>query len=341
MKHNLQKELFSKILKNIPEYEPMELISEIDYYGFSKYLADRLGIKKTYSRGINWKHGWIFASPKYIEQFVIDKSARVNFVANMQQQNFLESEGVKSIAVGLPFAYVNQYDIKTNKIKRIPRSLLIMPPHSLPHTDHSFNEEHYVDEILNLKDKFDIIVACVHRSCFDKKLWIKTFEKYNIPVIIGAYSADKNGLLRMSRIFRSFEYMTTNSIGSHVLYASYAGCKVSIYGKYIEYAKSDYFNDSFYKKYPNLLSHNLKYSSYEMVKKNYSFLFNTPYDATTNITWAANQIGEVYVRDVEYIAYIIKWKGLRKYPNILKHKFIDYIKLNKYLYNFIKWFYGV
>lgn len=24
----------------------MELISEIDYYGFSKYLADRLGIKK-------------------------------------------------------------------------------------------------------------------------------------------------------------------------------------------------------------------------------------------------------------------------------------------------------
>ncbi|AHB99256.1 hypothetical protein [Francisella orientalis] len=46
MKYNLQKELFSKILKNIPEYAPMELISEIDYYGFSKYLADRLGIKK-------------------------------------------------------------------------------------------------------------------------------------------------------------------------------------------------------------------------------------------------------------------------------------------------------
>lgn len=336
MKYNLQKELFSEILKNIPEYEPMELISEIDYYGFSKYLADRLGIKKTYSSGINWKHGWIFASPKYIEQFVIDKYTRVNFVANMQQQNFLDSEGVKSIAVGLPFAYVNQYDIKTNKIKRIPRSLLIMPPHSLPYTNHSFDEKRYIDDILKIKDKFDIVVACVHRSCFDKGLWVKIFEKYNIPIIIGADVTDKSGLLRMSRIFRSFEYVTSNTIGSHILYASYAGCKVSIYGQYMEYSKNDYIEDPFYKKFPDLLTYNLQFSSFNSIRQKYAFLFKLPYLAETNIHWAQNEIGQDCMRDINEIANILGWTGYGKYINLLRHGSRSYLEKNKYLYMIIK-----
>ncbi len=167
-----------------------------------------------------------------------------------------------------------------------------MPPHSLPTTSLQWDEETYVESIVEIKKDFDFIVVCLYQSCIDQNLWIKTFDKYDIPWISGASSDDKNALIRMRRLFKSFEYMTTNTIGSHILYASYCGCKVSIYGNYTEYSKDDYKNDTTYKRFPFLLDHDLFYASEKNVKEKYSFLFQQPKNANINLDWARSEIGE-------------------------------------------------
>jgi len=94
--------------------------------------------------------------------------------------------------------------------------------------------------------------VCIHPECYKKGYWIGACEKFKLPYIKGASLNDKNSLMRMYRLFSSFEYMTTCYIGSHVLYAAYCNCKVSIFGKYFEYKKEFFTNDPFYRKYPHI-----------------------------------------------------------------------------------------
>ena len=64
-----------------------------------------------------------------------------------------------------------------------------------------------------------------YRSCLlNSKLyrtnqWIEAFEAYDIPWIMGASIYDRNALARMRSLFGGFEYVTSNMIGSHLVYA--------------------------------------------------------------------------------------------------------------------------
>ena len=162
----------------------------------------------------------------------------------------------------------------------------------MPYTTEKWDEDNYVREICDLKSDFDLIVVCVNPSCEEKKHWITSFEKCGIPCVIGAKIDDKNALIRMHRIFQHFEFMTTNSIGSHVAYAAYSGCKVSIYGTFEEYSEEDVKNNPLYLAYPHVMKHNLTCSTKEIVKSEFPFLFVHPKMADCAVDWANEQLGE-------------------------------------------------
>jgi hypothetical protein len=82
-----------------------------------------------------------------------------------------------------------------------------------------------------------------------------------------------NALTRMRRIFKSFDYITTNSIGSHVAYAAYSGAKVSIYGPYDFQDKASLKNDALYSRYEDVLNYTLEVSSFEYLSRQYPYLF--------------------------------------------------------------------
>lgn len=305
---NKNDEKLNRILSILPPIEKVKISCEADYYGISTIVAKKLHLPFIPRSPVGWKHGWLFADLKYKEQIVSWENGSNYLVPLSKQKKFLKKYNIEAKAVGLPFVYAE--DIETQNIKRESGSLLVMPPHSLPYTNHSLSEEKYVESIAALHNKFDLIVVCIHQSCIEKKLWVDSFAKYNIPYIIGANAEDKNSLIRMYRIFKSFEYMTTNTIGSHIIYGAYCGCKISIFGQYANFSANDYRNDPFYQKFPFLLEHNIKESSEECIQKLYPFLFSHPLQSKIHIEWAKEELG--YANKVTFLklAFYLGWSPL-------------------------------
>jgi len=286
----------------LPPIERIKLGSEVDFYGLSFIIANKLCLEIPPMSSATWMHGWVFNSLKYPEQIIWgDKKTQCHLVAKEEHALFLRQHGYKNVvAAGLPFMYADM-----NEIERNPNSLLVMPPHSLPQVDIRSPEKEYIDYISDFKTKFSKIVFCLHQSCVENNHWISNLEKANIPWVIGASADDKNSLFRMQTLFRSFEYMTTNNIGSHVLYASYCGCKVSIAGPETEMKREYFKNDEVYKKYPYLLDVNL--SSMKNALKQFPFLFVNPDQAINYKKWANEEIGVKYRKDEHELRKLFGW----------------------------------
>lgn len=308
--------IFKNIVNILPPIKKIRLYSEADYYGASSLIAQKLKLPFRLFSYIGWKHGWLYADLKYIEQLTGGSNYKNYLVANKSDEEFLKLNNIKAKAVGMPFVYVK--DIEKQTIYRYKNTLLVMPPHSLPYTMHEWFEEKYAKEISELSSQFDLIVVCIHKSCIDKGMWVESFKKYDIPFIQGADVHDKNALKRMYRLFSSFEYMTTNTIGSHIPFAAFSGCKVSIYGDYMEYNIKDFNNDKGYEKMPYLYEHNLKYGSAKYVEKLFSEFFVNPKLAIKKKSWANQQLGEVNKVSFFLLAKYLGWMPHIQLLNVIK-----------------------
>lgn len=291
--------------ERLPAVKIIKLRSEPDYYGISHIIASQIGKKNPPRSFAGWLHGWVFEPIIHERQLAHwGASDDMHLVATRKQAETLRNffGFTNAEAVGLPFLYVN----RSIKIKRKPDSLLIMPRHSLPNIDHSLNQQAYVTQIAKIKHNFSSIIACIHSSCVNKGYWISEFESNDIPWIVGACVNDKNALLRMSIIFRSFEYMSTNILGSHIAYASYSGCKVSIYGSYASYSANDFAENPFYQANPGL-EKKLPFLQEEWAKNNFSEFFVLPMEASERQKWGADVLGSQYKKSAREIADLLGW----------------------------------
>lgn len=182
-----------------------------------------------------------------------------------------------------------------------------MPAHSLRYTEHSWDESAYARSIRDLKDRFEIVVACIQANCAERGFWIDEFQRQGIPCVVGASSFDANALIRMSVLFHSFEYVTTNAWGSHIPYAAYCGCKVSIYGPYAEPKASDYHSAPFYQKYPEMLTLNMAKARESFIREQFPELFLFPDEAIERVEWGGELCGAGFRRPAREIAKLLGW----------------------------------
>ena len=157
-------------------------------------------------------------------------------------------DGARDVRLaGAPILYADD-----GPVQRIPGSLLVMPMHTLPGErleDRSFLQ-HYADDVARHAGSYSTVVASIHSSCVSNGMWIQEFKSHSIPVILGASWADVNALVRMRRLFSSFESMTTNGWGSHVAYALAFGCRVSIHGPAPEINREQLLQDETWRRSP-------------------------------------------------------------------------------------------
>lgn len=278
---------------------------EADYYGASYLIASAVGRAEPPKSSAYWTHGWIGQELRHPRQYARGEPVDRHLVATDRHAAFLRQAGFRRVeAVGLPIAYVDD-----GPIERLARSLLIMPPHSLPYTNHSWREREYVDSMAQLRGGFSSVVACINRYCVDSGMWTDALRQWGIPWIVGADLEDRNSLLRMSRVFRSFEFMTTNTIGSHVAYAAYLGCRVSLYGPYEVPREEDYRNDPWYRKYPEVLHLNLESAQEAKVRERWPWLFCEPGEAGVGRDWGREMVGERFKRPPRQVARLLGWSA--------------------------------
>ena len=220
-----------------------------DYYGALKVAAKHCGLGEVPERYPgNWQHGtwppWQKIQPEVLV-YGAPKSSRC-FVARPDEVVFLKEGGYRDVrAIGLPIIYT-----QPSGLERIPNSLLVMPTHSLVTDVIQPPTSRYISEIESIRNRFNFVAACVSAQCIARGMWVDELARRGIPVIRGAGIDDANALARMRALFESFEYVTTDTYGSHVSYALYFGAKVSIWGTATPALRENVLSDGAWAPFP-------------------------------------------------------------------------------------------
>lgn len=304
-----QQKIIDEILQKIPAaaYHKQDTgpFVEADYYGASRLIAGQLGIREVPFSRAGWRHGWIHVPLNFVRQLTVWGKDEEHFLLAQQEHvDFLNQHGVKATAVGMPFIYADAIDHKL----RLPNSLLVMPPHTLPHVNPIGNEEQYVQQIEKIRHDFDIVVFCIHHSCYEHGIWPQLLKKYNFPMIIGANANQTNAIVRLQKIFSTFEFVTTSTVGSHLPYAAYCGAKVSIYGDYCDFSNYNFEKDPYAKANPDVVAFNIEHTKEQYVRQLVPFLFcQHPNQAQQYISWAQEELGLKNKKSAQEIAELLGW----------------------------------
>lgn len=270
-----------------------------------------------------WMHGWIPAYHNrhpaivalhkkdgqhdgydYLAQIREEKEITQQWVARSDQAEYLVREGYKHVkAIGLPFAYLPDIDVK-----RIPGSLLVMPPHS--HRNRGPEDplaEAYADAIAALKPQFEHIWVSLHEDDLAKNQWLTSFERRGINVMSSVDQSNPNTLLELKNMLMHFECVTTNGFGSHIAYAAFCGARVSVFGPFADFPYERMARTHAVKMFPELLDLAHWLCSEDAMRQNYPFLFCEPHKAVELADWGAAEIGYQHRMSSEALVEAFGW----------------------------------
>lgn len=263
-------------------------------YGAGRIAADYCGLHSVPStfRGC-WQHGWHPGWLKLTPDLVATESLRRGsrgpiFVAREDEENYLTEHGFMVRAIGLPITYLSD-----SELPRLPDSLLLMPAHSTRHVQSSNSpySDLYFDYIVSIIGNFETVVACLHRQCLEHGVWAEGMKRLGIPVVQGADTCDLNTYARVRSLLMQFEYMSTNSLGSHVMYGLAFGARVSIAGPYYEGNVKTGEDEPFYRDRPDLYARLVELRSMSNVARYYPQLFCDPREAGTDVVLGRKELG--------------------------------------------------
>jgi hypothetical protein len=234
------------------------------------------------------------------------------WVSRDDEYECLKKAGFRNVSiVGMPIIYCSD-----KLYKRIPGSLLIMPPHTIPGQDLENRDiiQRYIEYIRPFLSKYSFVAASVHPADISNGLWLNDLKDLGIHIIEGAKNNDLNALERQRATLLQFESMTTSDWGSHVAYALYFGCKVSICGPNIKIKESSFLEDATWRNNQAFLSIYLS-DEIQMNKNKYLHKFYTKPDNP--------------ISDIELGIYLVGDKN-KLNANIILSK-VDQLKYRLYI----------
>lgn len=301
------------IVQRLPsiEYHP-RACGEIDYYGARFCIAKLLGLAKPLFGRATWTHGWQWYDIITPDMLVDAEYKNLNnLVISKRHEQYLRERGYKTaVAVGAPLLYAEHV-----AVPRIPGSLLVFPVHTSQCTKFTIHEKinTYVEYVRQLQDRFSLVVASIGYEDVRRGNWIPAFEHAGIPWISGAWSHDKQALTRIGTLMRHFEFATSNCPGSHFAYAAYCGCKMSFNGPECTLLRAELDSHPQYKRYPEIARAMRENDLLADFKNKFPFFFVEPDQATAQVDWARQELGEDNKKAPEDIAALFGWK-LRQRP---------------------------
>jgi hypothetical protein len=213
----------------LPSYKKIRLRSGFDRYGHSHVFSRALGLPVTPRSFGNWVHGWTWAENPTLEDLNlkgVPKESTV-VVRNELERAVVVGAGYCDVrAGGLPFCYVPQ-----QHESRVVGALVAFPHHSTESEKVDIAAEEYFDWLHSIRKDFSHIFVCLHHFDVGGPME-KVIVNRGLSLIRGARPDDANSTFRMRAILDSFEFATSNILGSHFIYSGFSGCKVSLSGPY-------------------------------------------------------------------------------------------------------------
>ena len=290
----------------LPKYQSIKIRNSIDRYGFSNILASELGFKKAPRSFADWAHGWFWWDSVNSEilgfsKYIKNKSL---VVQNNLHRDILIAEGYSNVRTGgLPFCYVSKQHNSRNNY-----SLLAYPPHSAESEIVTNDQENYFDYLQSLRNDFENIYVSIHYLDINRPIH-KLALKMGLNIIPGANPKDANSLLRVRSMLDKFKYVTSNSIGSHMLYALYSECSFSFSGPFYSFEESLFLANNNFHNYSSKYQEQILYfSSEDYIKKKFHWLFKDhPLKGIEDLGFAKEAIGEKYKLEPNDIKKALGW----------------------------------
>jgi hypothetical protein len=229
---------FSSVIASIPKRYPLSPFtrqrSTPDRYGFSFLISNQLKYTRIPRSFANWVHGWLWWSPQNLDEFGFqsDPPYYAKIVSNDSQLTFLRDLGVENVAAaGLPYAYqFISASTDDSGPARFGNTVVFVPDHTSESNKVNLNILKYLDFVDSVSHKF--IHVSILLYSLDYAFLAPLVAQRGYTPLLGADPKCPNSFPRVKAIFDSHEYVSTNVIGSHVLYALASGCRVSICGPY-------------------------------------------------------------------------------------------------------------
>ncbi len=286
--------------------KPIKITSGIDRYGFSSIIANNCGLLFVPRSFANWTHGWIWYEDPNAEDLMssnLPKDLTI-VVRNEVELIALKDWGFNNVRIGgLPFSYVSQQHTYRNK-----DDLLVFPMHSDETLAVNHNAKEYFDYIESHKKNFESIYVSVYWSDIGGAMHRDAIDR-GFHVIRGARPDDANSMLRMRAIFDAFEYVTTNCMGSHFIYALYAGCKVSFSGPMCQMDKLTISKIARQYRYrDDYIDRAYWYSSEPYLRQKFNKYFKeNPRFGLADIYYANGELGEKHMLSQAEIIDVLGW----------------------------------
>jgi len=254
---------------------PLNRRCNVDRYGFSSLVAADLRLPFIPRSFSNWIHGWVWWDIENVEDLgFMHDPPNINKIVNKEVfRKALLEEGISNVfTASLPYAYLQSSSCSPAKEKRLPGSILFVPDHSSESNKVSHNIHNYLDFVdVHAKD-FAHVSVLIYGLDFCA-LAPLVEERGYLPVF-GASPDCSWSMIRTKALFEVHDHVSTNIMGSHVLYALSAGAKVSICGPYQEKAVESHRADIEAGRYTqNYIERMLYYCSLEYLSESkYSHL---------------------------------------------------------------------
>jgi hypothetical protein len=292
-------------MNKIPNYSSFKFRNEVDRYGASFVFAERLKLRYPPRSFSYWVHGWCWSDhpdPELLGCRGLGRKTRVVVRSDSERIAMLNGGFTDIVVGGLPFAYLPNLEIKRNS-----DWLLVIPAHSAGSEVVRSGHEDYLDFIYSLSNQFENISVCIHHLDVGREIE-KQARRRGLSVIYGARPNDRNSLHRIKYLFSLFEYITSNTMGSHMVYALSSGAKFSFCGPFYEY-DPDVFLCS-----KNILGHSRDYVSkvLSMQSETYvrvkfpNFFKDSPRSGVIDTDWARLQLASSLLSDKDLI-YALGW----------------------------------
>jgi hypothetical protein len=326
--------VFQKIVDTplvLPTPKQIVIRNEVDRFGFSYVLAERFGFSRPPLSFACFLHGWMWRRDLKIEDLGYYFTPRCTpiIVTNAHQAAVVKASGFSVVVEGgLPFIYIPE-----SGILRRPRSLLIMPPHSLSYYGCGLNSyDNLLTYVKSIEGDFSEVYFCIHADDAHDQVLLNKMRESNIRFIIGASANDANSLKRMRRIFDYFDFVTTTVIGSHILYAAFCGCKISILNKYFfTYPETAFDKYGYVNRIPGCKQRYIDVvNNKDKLIEQLPWLFvRDPGEALQMINWANEEIGVNNLLSRDQLLELLGWSGVAKVKavnRILVRRFFSLFK---------------
>jgi hypothetical protein len=281
------------------------LFQEADFYGASKLIFGDKPLPICYQA--TWMHGISPVLREIVSGDVLinyqERHLPIHLVNNEETVKNLDNEGIKSIAVGMPYIYTKAHS--ENKRNKILFRKVFMPPHSI-----LANQEFDYSKWRVIIKKYNCDAICIGGNDYINVI-NKKINFGDVKVLKGADAGDNSSLTRISQMFYSSSEMITNSQGSHLTYAAASGVKVKVIDEIYELHEEELQNNyisKIMKLYPK---------KYQKSFERYHATYRGPDEIAS--TWNSRDAKE----QEEYANYLLGTEH-RKEPKIIE----DYLTVD-------------